>query len=97
MTDAENWLWQHLRNRDLSGSKFRRQRPIGPYVVDFVCLEKMIILEIDGGQHFEVVDRDERRSKYLKGKGFEIYRFWNHEVLQNGEAVLEKIYSFLKK
>jgi very-short-patch-repair endonuclease len=85
------------RNRDLSGFKFRRQRPIGPYIVDLVCLEKRIIIELDGGQHAEKADHDEKRSKYLREKGFKVFRFWNHEVLQNGEAVLENIYSLLKK
>jgi very-short-patch-repair endonuclease len=97
MTDAERWLWQHLRNRDLSGFKFRRQRPVGPYIVDLVCLERRIVIEIDGGQHVEKADHDEKRSQYLREKGFEVIRFWNHEVLQNGEAVLESIYSLLRK
>lgn len=97
MTDAERWLWQQLRNRDLSGFKFRRQRPVGPYIVDLVCLEKRIVIEIDGGQHVEKADHDEKRSQYLREKGLEVIRFWNHEVLQNGEAVLESIYSLLKK
>ena len=91
MTDAERLLWQHLRNRQLGGWKFRRQCPIGPFIVDFVCPEKKVIVEVDGGQHAETVVEDAERSKYLTEQGYRIVRFWNNEVLKELEAVLETI------
>jgi very-short-patch-repair endonuclease len=77
----------------MSGFKFRRQEPIGPYVVDFVSFEKMLIIEIDGGQHAEIQarTRDEARSTWLRSQGFEVLRFWNNEVLDDREAVAESI------
>ena len=66
MTDAERKMWQNLRNRQVGGYKFRRQKPIGPYIVDFVCLEKKIIIEVDGGQHASNIDSDTLREDYLK-------------------------------
>ena len=73
----------------MSGFKFRRQEPIGPYVVDFVSFEKMLIIEIDGGQHAEIQvrTRDEARSMWLRGQGYEVLRFWNNDVLADREAV----------
>ncbi len=77
----------------MSGFKFRRQEPIGPYVVDFVSFEKKLIIEIDGGQHAEIQvrTRDEARSMWLRRQGYEVLRFWNHDVLGNREAVAESI------
>ena len=95
MTDAERLLWRHLRNRELGGYKFRRQRPIGPYIVDFVCLEKKLVVEVDGGQHAGQVELDSKRSDYLKEKGYRVLRFWNNEVLQATESVLTVILSSL--
>lgn len=63
LTDAERWLWQRLRNRELSGWKFRRQHSIGPYIVDFVCIEKRLVIELDGGQHAENLESDAKRSE----------------------------------
>ena len=94
-TDAENWLWRNLRNRELGGWKFRRQYWIGKYVVDFVCVEKKLIIELDGGQRALQVEQDDQRSKFLKEKGYQGIRFWNNEVLQEGEAVLNVILSHL--
>lgn len=91
MTDAERLLWQNLRNRELGGYKFRRQRPIGPYIVDFVCLEKKLVVEVDGGQHAGQVELDTKRSGYLKEKGYQVLRFWNNEVLKEIESVLTVI------
>ncbi|MEA1901141.1 MAG: endonuclease domain-containing protein [Thermodesulfobacteriota bacterium] len=91
MTDAERLLWQHLRNRELGGYKFRRQRPIGPYIVDFVCLEKKLVVEVDGGQHAGQIELDAERSDYLKKKGYRVLRFWNNEVLKETESVLTVI------
>ncbi|MGZ3525693.1 MAG: endonuclease domain-containing protein [Thermodesulfobacteriota bacterium] len=96
-TDAERWLWQRLRNRDLLGWKFRRQHPIGYYIVDFVCIEKRIIIELDGSQHAEKQMADSARSEYLKEKGYQVLRFWNNDVLVRGEAVLSKILSYLNE
>ena len=89
-TDAERLLWHHLRNRVLMGCKFRRQHPIGPYVVDFACLEARLVLEADGGQHVDS-SRDALRDGYLRGLGFHVLRFWNHEILANPEGVFEVI------
>lgn len=88
-TDAERYIWRHLRSKQLEGLKFRRQHPIGKYVVDFVCLEKKIIVEVDGGQHSQEVDGT--RDKWLANEGFEVLRFWNNEVLKNIDGVLEVI------
>ena len=87
-TKAEIKIWRHLKNRALAGYKFRRQCPIGPYIVDFVCFEKMVVIEIDGGQHAEQLKEDARRTAYLKYRGFEVLRFWNNEVLVNTDSVL---------
>ena len=90
-TDAERKMWRHLKNRALAGYKFRRQCPVGPYIVDFVCFEKMVVVEIDGGQHAERLKGDVRRTAYLKSRGFEVLRFWNNEVLANTDSVLSAI------
>ena len=94
-TDAEAKLWARLRARQISGVKFRRQHPIGPYVADFCCVEHRLIIEIDGGQHAEQMQSDQRRTAILKLHGFRVLRFWNNEVLANIDAVLEHIYQAL--
>ncbi len=90
MTDAERLLWKHLRNRQFMGIKFRRQQQIGPYIVDFVSLEKKLVIEIDGGQHLDCPE-DADRDSFIKNLGFIVLRFWNNEVLQNTAGVLEAI------
>lgn len=90
-TDAERALWAVLRNRRLAGYKFRRQHPVGSYVVDFACLSRRLIIELDGGQHAVAADRDRRRSRWLESQGFRVIRFWNTEVLENSEGVLDAI------
>jgi len=90
-TDAERLLWRHLRLRQLGGYKFRRQQPLGPYIVDFVCLEQRLCVEVDGGQHAEQAEDDARRTAWLEAKGFRVLRFWNTEVLQETVAVEEMI------
>ena len=90
-TDAERWLWQRLRRRQLLGQKFRRQVPIGQYIVDFLCCEQMLVVEIDGAQHRQQEMYDRARTEFLEGKGYRVIRYWNNEVLQQGEAVLESI------
>jgi adenine-specific DNA-methyltransferase len=96
MTDAERRLWRHLRDRQLGGWKFRRQHPVGPFIVDFVCLEKKVVIEVDGGQHAENEELDLRRSAYLEKLGYHILRFWNNEVLQETEAVLTTIFASIE-
>jgi len=80
-TDAEKRLWQHLRNRQILNYKFRRQHTMGPYVVDFICIEKGLIIEVDGSQHFDQQIYDLKRTTYLEGQGFLVLRFWNNDVL----------------
>ncbi len=90
MTDVERLLWQHLRAHRLQGAKFKRQQPLGNYIVDFVCFETKLVVEVDGGQHLDNV-QDEQRDAWLRGQGFEVLRFWNNEVLTQRDAVLERI------
>ena len=90
-TEAERILWRHLRGRQLEGFKFRRQQPIGNYIVDFVCFEKWIIIELDGGQHATLTEKDSKREKWLSKRGFKVIRFWNNGVLTNICGVLELI------
>ena len=97
LTDAENYLWRHLRFRQISGHKFRRQRPIGPYIVDFVCLEKKLIIELDGGQHNENQASDVKRDAWLRFQGYEVLRFWNDEVLKEVDGVKDVIFRALTK
>lgn len=90
-TNAERLLWGRLRNRQMAGCKFRRQFPIGVYVVDFVCLERRLIIELDGGQHAEAVSYDKTRTRFLEGQGFTVVRFWNNEVFSETDGVLQRI------
>ena len=94
-TDAERLLWYRLRNRQIANSKFRRQHVIDPYIVDFICLEHRLAVEVDGGQHAERIPEDSRRTEFLASKGFRVLRFWNNDVLTQTEGVLESIYSAL--
>jgi very-short-patch-repair endonuclease len=87
MTDVERLLWGRLRDRQLGGYKFRRQHPIGPFFLDFVCLEKKLVIEVDGGQHAKNLDADVKRSNYLKERGYQVLRFWNNEVLEESQSV----------
>ena len=90
-TDAESILWRKLRARQLEGIKFRRQQPIGNFIVDFVNFEKRIIIELDGGQHADTIQKDTKRDTVFKKNGYRVLRFWNNEVLGNTDAVLEVI------
>ena len=90
-TDAENKLWGLLRSRQLDGWKFRRQAPIGNYIVDFVCLDAKVVVEVDGGHHQEQASYDEGRSKWLRCEGYRVLRFWNNQVLKEIESVQESI------
>ena len=88
-TDAENRLWYHLRARQLDGAKFTRQFPIGPHVTDFACRDARLAIELDGGQH--TPEADAPRTAAIEAFGYRIIRFWNNDVLQNTEGVLEVI------
>jgi very-short-patch-repair endonuclease len=90
MTDAEHRLWSALRAHRPGGLSFRRQVLIGRFIVDFVCHEKRVVIEVDGGQHAENA-RDFERDQWLASKGYRVLRFWNHDVLRNRNGVLEVI------
>ena len=90
-TDAERLLWFRLRDRRLAGLKFKRQVPIDRYVVDFLCAEGKLIVEIDGGQHDQHRKRDDIRTAALEAMGYLVVRFWNNDVMQNTEGVLQDI------
>jgi very-short-patch-repair endonuclease len=98
-TDAERIIWEALRAHRLNGASFRRQTPIGPFIVDFVCHKAKLIIEIDGGQHFEAAHaaRDARREAFLKTKGYRVLRFNNHEVMTNRTGVLTIIADALRE
>lgn len=93
-TDAERHLWYYLRANRL-GVKFKRQVPIGDYIVDFVCLEKRLIIELDGGQHMDNQIYDMKRTDWLKTHGFKVLRFWNHDIFQQTPSVLDVIMTTL--
>jgi len=92
-TDAERTIWNAFRAHKLSGASFRRQTPIGPYVADFVCHAAKLVIELDGGQHFEQehIKRDARRDEFLASKGYRVLRFNNHDAMTNRDGVLETI------
>ena len=91
-TDAEGLLWHYLRDKQLDGHKFRRQQPIGPYIVDFACMPQKLLIELDGGQHAEQHTYDQKRDAFLRKQGYKILRFWNNEIFENCFGVLESIY-----
>ncbi len=95
-TPHERILWKHLRNANLDGIKFRRQQPIDHYIVDFVSFEIRLIIELDGSQHFEN-ESDKIRDEYLTQNKFRILRFWNNEITENLDNVLQKIWSECEK
>ena len=95
MTDAERKLWRLLRGGQLDGLKFRRQHPIPPYIADFCCIEKKLIVELDGSQHTEA--NDAPRTRALESQGWKIIRFWDHDVLLSAEAVAEAIWNIAGK
>ena len=90
-TDAEERLWYFLRDRRFLGAKFRRQVPVGPYVVDFLCVSASLVIEADGGQHAERAVYDGERTAYLEARGYRVLRFWNNDVMQNIEGVMQAI------
>ena len=96
-TDAEQRLWSRLRGSQLEGFKFRRQYPIGPFFADFFCLEAKLVIELDGSQHADQLDPDERRTEFLRAAGYAVLRFWNNEVISEIDEVLQRIADALKE
>jgi len=96
-TDAERRLWARLRDRRLLGVKFTRQMPIGPYVVDFCCRERKLIVELDGGQHSTQADYDFGRTAFLQALGYRVLRFWDNDALGNTDGVLQRIVEALTR
>jgi very-short-patch-repair endonuclease len=94
-TDTERKLWHHIRDKQIENYRFRRQRPIGKYIVDFICLEANLVIELDGGQHADQQQYDAERTKYLTAQGLHVLRYWNNDVMQNIEGVLEDILAAL--
>src|SRR5579864_2156041 len=95
-TDAEICLWSRLRRKQLEGFRFRRQQPIGPFIVDFFCPEAKLIIEVDGGQHDNDAARDAARTRWLEKAGHRVVRFWNYDVLTNTDGVLLTILDDLR-
>ena len=90
-TDAERRLWSKLCARQVAGTRFNRQFPIGPFICDFVARSANLVNEVDGGQHVEAEEADVQRTAYLKARGFRVIRFWNNDVLENTDGVVEAI------
>jgi very-short-patch-repair endonuclease len=90
-TEAERLLWHRLRRRRVGGFRFRRQVPVGRYICDFVCPQARLVIELDGSQHFERSDYDDRRTNFLRWKGYRVLRFWNVDVLKHPDGVLMAI------
>ena len=96
-TEAERRLWQRLRRRQLNGFKFRRQRPVGPYVCDFVCLEASVVVELDGSQHVTQAPYDANHDAFLRSRGFRVLRIWNGDVFSQPDSVVETIFEALHR
>lgn len=96
MTQAETRLWGLLRNRQIENQKFRCQEPLGRYVVDFICYEKKLVIELDGGQHLDNQFFDEERTKKINQMGFRVVRFTNDEVMREINEVIAEIINFIK-
>jgi very-short-patch-repair endonuclease len=91
MTVAEVRLWRRLSRDQIDGHRFRRQVPIGPYILDFLCVKSRLVIEVDGGQHSVAVEKDDERTAWLKARGFRVLRFWNNQVLEETDGVVERI------
>jgi len=89
--DAERALWRRIRLRQIDGYRFRRQHPMGPYIVDFACLERKLIVEVDGGQHAAQLNYDTERTGWLQSHGYRVVRFWDHDLLRHPVSVVEEI------
>ncbi|MEO8384349.1 MAG: endonuclease domain-containing protein [Betaproteobacteria bacterium] len=94
-TDVERKLWHRIRDKQIEEFRFRRQRPIGKYIVDFICLEAKLIVELDGGQHAEDVAYDQKRTAFLESLGYRVLRFWNNDVIENMDGVLQRLHENL--
>jgi very-short-patch-repair endonuclease len=90
-TEWEHSLWERLRRRQLDGFKFRRQHPIGPFFADFFCPKAKLIIEIDGSQHADELTRDNNRTEFLRDAGYDVLRFWNHEISSEIDTVVQRI------
>ena len=90
-TDVEKKLWHRIRDKQIEDFRFRRQRPIGKFIVDFICIDARLIVELDGGQHAENALGDSKRTEFLESLGYKVLRFWNNEVIENMEGVLERV------
>jgi very-short-patch-repair endonuclease len=97
MTDAERVLWREVRAHSFAGFKFKRQEPLESFVVDFICYEAKLIIEIDGGQHADKKEADEGRTRWLESRGYRVLRFWNNDVLKNIEGVMQEIEKYLPR
>ena len=97
LTSQEKTLWNLVKNRQINNRKFRRQVPIGNYIVDFLCKEKSLVIELDGGQHNQLIniDYDNKRTEYLESCGYKVIRFWNNDVDNNLEGVYETLLRLL--
>ncbi len=95
MTESERALWSLLRRKQIEGYRFRKQVPVGKYIVDFACLEARLIIEVDGGQHDESAS-DVERDAWLKAQNFRVLRFWNNDVLKNPEGVMQIVVKVLE-
>lgn len=95
-TDAEIRLWSRLRRKQLYGFRFRRQQPVGPYIVDFFCPAAKLVIEVDGGQHAVRENEDASRTRWLEERGYRVLRFWNNEVLANTDGVIWAILESLR-
>jgi very-short-patch-repair endonuclease len=96
MTNAEQLLWHAIRGKQIANCRFRRQHPIGPYIADFACIDKLVVIELDGGQHQDRRVYDEQRTAFLQLQGWRVFRFWNNDVLSNLDGVLASIADALK-
>ena len=95
MTVAESHLWRRLRARQIHGLKFRRQHPVGNYILYFACIDAKLAIEVDGGQHNDMSINDGQRTAWLETQGWKVLRFWNNEILQNIEGVLAEVLNAL--
>jgi very-short-patch-repair endonuclease len=96
-TEAEQKLWSHLRKEQLDAFQFRRQYSIGPFFVDFICLEAKLVIEVDGSQHADREAQDQSRSEFLRSEGYCVLRFWNFEVMNEIDSVVERIAEVLRR
>jgi very-short-patch-repair endonuclease len=97
LTDTERLLWSKLRGKQFGGFNCRKQAPIGKFIVDFVCFDRKVVVELDGGQNAVFIEDDKKRSEWLNSQGFRVLRFWNHEVVEDADMVMEAIWPALQR